>query len=261
MGRLNRRALFRNSLLVAGGAGATVLAEKIPHWVGPDRLPIDGGYAPTEDHGGLIKSGQVVTTWFVPTDEPVVALTFDDGPQPDWTPMVLDLLDEVQASATFFMIGEHLQANRALVAGRMDRHVVGNHTWTHCDLAEQDVESAMKQFSKAHEEITRTIGREPTIMRPPWGHLGGAAMLAANAMHYNVILWSREMHPETFTDTKSQVDDIVQNAVPGTIVLAHDVGLKERLSGLRGVADIVRGLRGRGFRVVTVPEMLALTVA
>ena len=105
VGKLNRRALFRNSLLVAGGAGATVLAEKIPHWVGPDRLPIDGGYAPTEDHGGLIKSGQVVTTWFVPTDEPVVALTFDDGPQPDWTPMVLDLLDEVQASATFFMVG------------------------------------------------------------------------------------------------------------------------------------------------------------
>ncbi len=255
---MNRRAFIRGGLVAAGGAGVALVGERAPALWAPHRLPIDGGYAPTEDHGSMITHGQVQTTFFVPTTDPVVALTFDDGPEPDWTPMVLDQLDEVNAPATFFMIGEHLQANAHLVAGRMDRHEIGNHTWTHMDLAQHDVNSILAEVTRSHKLIESTFGRPPTIIRPPWGHMGGAALLAASYMGYGIVLWSEEMHPDQYlTDTKAQVADIVTKARPGAIILAHDVGDPHRLGGLKGVADIVRGLRAKGLEPITVSDMMA----
>ncbi len=225
----------------------------------PDRLPLGGGYAPADDRTDMIKTGRVSVTWFAPTTEPVVALTFDDGPQPDWTPMVLDQLDEVDAPATFFMIGQHLQANQALVRKRMKRHEIGNHTWTHPDLAELDVDGVLRELTRSHDAIAEVFGRPPTVMRPPYGHLGGSTMLAASHLNYDVVLWDTQMHADVFRDnTSAQCEAIVNHARAGSIVLAHDVGLASRLGGLKGIADIVRGLRKRGFHLVTVSELLAL---
>lgn len=261
MSEINRRALLRGGLFAAGGAGAAWAGARVPRLWEPDRLPISGGYAPTEDHVNMIVHGQVNTTFFVPTDEMVVSLTFDDGPAPDWTPMVLDQLDAVDAPATFFMVGENLWRNRHLVADRMARHQIGNHTWTHPDLAQQDVSGVLAQLTRTHDQIGEVFGRGPTVMRPPYGHVGGSTLLAASNMGYDVVLWSQEMHPATFhDDTAAQVDDIVRHARPGGIVLIHDVGDPTRLGGLRGIADIVRGLRGRGFRLVTVSELTGLAV-
>ena len=261
MSEINRRSLLRGGLFAAGGAGAAWAAVRVPHLWEPHRLPISGGYAPTEDHGNMITHGQVNTTFFVPTDEMVIALTFDDGPEPDWTPLVLDQLDAVDAPATFFMVGEHLRRNRHLVADRMARHEIGNHTWTHPDLAQQDVAGVLAQLGRTHDQIGEVFEREPTLMRPPYGHIGGSTLLAAANMGYDVVLWSQEMHPETFhDDTAAQVDDIVRHARPGGIVLIHDVGDPARLGGLRGIADIVHGLRGRGFRLVTVSELAGMAV-
>lgn len=258
MAAFSRRALLRGGLCAAGGAGFGALAPRVAQWAGPDRLPLSGGYAPADDQLAMIGDGEVTTTYRVPTTEPLVALTFDDGPQPDWTPLVLDQLDEVDAPATFFMVGEHLRANGHLVAGRMDRHEIGNHTWTHPDLAEQNVHEVLAQLRRTHEEITGAFGRPPVLVRPPYGHMGGSTLLAASVMRYQVVLWSAQMEPPTYgARTAAQVAAIVSAARPGTIVLAHDVGDPARLGGLRGVADIVRGLRAKGLRPVTVSELLA----
>lgn len=259
MSRMDRRAILRGGLLAVGGAAALVVGEDVRREMAPDRLPIDGGYAPTEDHGNLITRGQVTSTFFVNTSEPVVALTFDDGPQPDWTPFVLDQLDEVSAPATFFMIGRQLRANASLVADRMDAHEIGNHTWTHVDLAEQNVDDALAQLTRTADEIRLVFGRDTAIMRPPWGHLAGSTVLAASKLNYDIIVWSQEMHPDTYAnDTAGQVADIVGRARPGDIILAHDVGDPHRLAGLRGVGDIVRGLRAKGLEPVTVSHLLSL---
>jgi peptidoglycan/xylan/chitin deacetylase (PgdA/CDA1 family) len=260
--RLNRRAILRGGLVAIGGAAALVAAEDVRRELEPDRLPINGGYAPTEDHNNLITRGQVTSTFFVQTSEPVVALTFDDGPLPDWTPLVLDQLDEVSASATFFMVGQHLRANAHLVAHRMDRHEIGNHTWTHADLAEQDVDHALVQLTRTADEIRTVFGRAATIMRPPWGHLAGSTVLAASKLDYDIIVWSQQMHPDTYVnDTAGQVADIVQRSRSGDIILAHDVGDPRRLAGLRGISDIVRGLRTKGLEPVTVSHLLSVATA
>jgi peptidoglycan/xylan/chitin deacetylase (PgdA/CDA1 family) len=261
MAGFNRRALLRGGLCAAGGAGLGLLATKVPEWVGPHRLPLSGGYAAADDQLAMIRDGEVTTTYRVPTTAPMVALTFDDGPQPEWTPMVLDQLDEVGAPATFFMIGEHLRANAHLVASRMDGHEIGNHTWTHPDLAEQNVHDVLAQLRQTHQEIVDVFGRPPVLMRPPYGHLGGSTLLAASVLSYQVVLWSAQMEPEAYaTRTAAQVAAVVSAAKPGTIVLAHDVGDPARLPGLRGVADIVRGLRAKGLEPVTVSQLLATRV-
>jgi peptidoglycan/xylan/chitin deacetylase (PgdA/CDA1 family) len=255
----SRRAVLRGGLFAAGGAAGSWLGERAWGWTRPHRLPINGGYAPTEDDNRLINRGQVTSTFFVQTTRPMVALTFDDGPAPNWTPMVLDQLDEVQASATFFMVGEHLQANAHLVVDRMERHEIGNHTWTHADLAQMDVAGALTQLTRTADEIRAVFGRDPTVMRPPWGHLAGSTVLAASKLNYDIVVWSREMSPDRYAnDTAGQVAAIVENARPGDIILAHDVGDPHRLAGLKGVADIVRGLRDRGIEPVTVSRLLGM---
>ena len=257
--QFSRRAVLRGGMFATGGAAGSWLGARAWGWTRPDRLPINGGYAPTEDNSRLIKRGQVTSTFFVQTTHPVVALTFDDGPGPNWTPMVLDQLDEVEASATFFMVGEHLRANSRLVANRMERHEIGNHTWTHADLAEMDVNGALSQLTKTADEIRTVFGRDPTIMRPPWAHLGGSTVLAASKLSYDIVVWSRQMSPSRYAnDTAGQVAAIVKNARPGDIILAHDVGDPRRLAGLKGVADIVRGLRDRGIEPVTVSRLLGV---
>jgi peptidoglycan/xylan/chitin deacetylase (PgdA/CDA1 family) len=258
MARFDRRTFIRGGALAAGGAGAALVAPKITRLFEPDRLPLGGGYAPADDHTNMIKSGRVSVTWFAPTTAKLVALTFDDGPSPHWTPMVLDQLDEVEAPATFFMIGQHLRDQRGLVQKRMGRHEIGNHTWTHPDLAELDLGGVLRELAQSHEQIVEVFKRAPTMMRPPYGHLGGSTVLAASHMNYDVVLWDTQMHPGNFRDdTGAQTAAIVDCVRPGSIVLAHDAGLADRLGGLKGIADIVRGLRAKGYQLVTVSELLS----
>jgi peptidoglycan-N-acetylglucosamine deacetylase len=253
---VDRRALLRGAVWAAGGVGAAAVGQHVPGWVGPDRLPLGGGYAAADDQSSWVRSGQVTATWYVPTTEPAVALTFDDGPQPDWTPMVLDTLERAAAPATFFMVGQHLRDHRALVEGRLDAHEVGNHTWTHADLARLDKEQVRGQVRRTHDLVAEVTGREPVVLRPPWGHVGGSTMLAADELHYGLVLWSQQLEANDHPD--QQVADVVRCAHPGAIILAHDVGAANRLPALCRLGDIIAGLRGRGFRLVTISELLAL---
>src|SRR4051794_40676489 len=106
---------MRGALAAGVGIGATVAVESVARMVGPSREPLSGGYAPGADNLSALRGGAVETLWYADVDAPLVALTFDDGPQPHWTPMVLDQLDKVDAPATFFMIGQHLRDNRSVV--------------------------------------------------------------------------------------------------------------------------------------------------
>src|SRR5690348_13691686 len=137
---VTRRALLRGALLTVGG-GATAVAGSGPvrHWLGWDRPPLGGGYASAADDLGAVTHGGVRIHYFQPTADKLVALTFDDGPLPDYTPRFLDVLDEAGVPATFFVVGRHLEEHAGLLRGRLDRHEVGNHSWSHDDLATLDL--------------------------------------------------------------------------------------------------------------------------
>jgi peptidoglycan/xylan/chitin deacetylase (PgdA/CDA1 family) len=256
---VTRRTFLQGTLLVGAGAVVGVAATRAPHWFGPDRQPLDGGYAAAADQLGAVRHPTTSVTYYVQTDEPVVAFTFDDGPAPLWTPMVLDTLDAYGVPATFFMVGQRLDAHHELVRGRLDRHEVGNHSWTHADLAELDLHGVGREIARTHEVIHAVTGRGPRLLRPPYGHLGGSTLLAADSFGYDVVLWSQAMHEARYrSNPAGQVSDIVERATPGAIVLAHDVGNAARLVALRHLGEMIIGLRVRGFRFVTVSELMAL---
>ncbi len=256
--RVTRRGLVAGGLATAAGVALGVTATQIPHWFGPDRLPLDGGYAPAGNASSWSPRGGVRTIWHVPTDKPWVALTFDDGPEPDWTPRVLDTLDSVNATATFFVVGERLLHNASLVHGRYDRHEVANHTFTHADLAERDEAGVRDQLKRCHDAIVQVVGRRPTLMRPPWGHLGGSTLTVADEFDYDVVMWSYAMAEELFQKNPSGIVAHAANAArPGSILLAHDVGNTGRLVTINNLAGIITALRDKGLELVTVSQLLS----
>ncbi|GAA2511274.1 polysaccharide deacetylase family protein [Winogradskya humida] len=260
---ITRRGVIRGALLAAAGA-ATALAGAGPvkHWCGWDRPPLGGGYAAAADNLGVVTHGGVQIHYFQPTAEKVVALTFDDGPLPDFTPRFLDALDAARIPATFFMVGSRLEEHADLVRGRLDRHEVGNHSWSHTDLATLDLAAASRELERTHDAIRRHAGREATLLRPPFGHLGGSTVLAADAMGYDIALWSHQMHERNYlSDPAGQARDLVTTVRPGSIVLAHDAGDRRRLVALDALPAMIAGLQDRGYRFVTVSELLAATPA
>ena len=192
----------------------------------------------------------------VRTSEPLVALTFDDGPLPQWTPMVLDTLDRYAVPATFFLVGARTRQHAALLRGRLDRHEVGNHSWAHHDLARLDAHGAYDDLRRTHDTIAEVTGRAPRLFRPPWGHLGGAVLHAAARLDYRLVLWTLQMVEGEFpNDPAGHARRIVADVQPGTILLGHDAGMERRLVALRGLPDMITGLRARGYTFVTVSHL------
>jgi peptidoglycan/xylan/chitin deacetylase (PgdA/CDA1 family) len=259
----------RRSLLRAGGAGVAVgvvggvagivagdglsAAEALPETpVSAAGVPSLGPWRPRPAH--------VDVSWAVDTTQKLVALTFDDGPMPNWTPMVHDILDDARIPATFFLIGQRVVRHARLIHGRMDRHAVGNHTWAHTDMSRMSHADAYRALSRAHAAITEVTGKEPAILRPPLGNIGGTTLSAAGKMGYHIVLWSLKMREAALGHPAGRlVDYIVDSCEPGTILLAHDTGHRDRLVSIRGLPAMIRGLRAKGFEFVTVPELLEAT--
>lgn len=235
---------------VAGGVVATDTADASPG-TPPSALgvPTAGPWRPPHGH--------VDVAWAVDTDQKLVALTFDDGPMPNWTPMVHDVLDQEKVRATFFLVGQRLVKNARLVHGRMDRHEAGNHTWAHRDLTHLGHDAALRQMKRSHAAIAQITGQEPRHLRPPYGNIGGTTLSAAGALGYGLVLWSIKMLEKTFQHHPPKlVDYIVGSTAPGTIILAHDTGHHDRLVALRNLVPMIRGLRAKGFEFVTVSELI-----
>ncbi|UGQ10647.1 polysaccharide deacetylase family protein [Yinghuangia sp. ASG 101] len=255
----SRRALLRNlSLAGAGAAIGAAAAATAEHTL----LADDGGQprhgpATHPDRHTPPRHGHVDVNWNVDTEKKLIALTFDDGPMPDWTPMVLDTLEKADVPATFFTVGERIRDNARILRGRTGRHEYANHTWAHKNMATMDQAEAYDAIAKAHDMIEQVTGREPRHLRPPYGHLGGTTLLAAADLGYDITLWSLQMvESEYVANPSGLVTYIVDAVLPGTILLAHDTGAQDRLVALRGLPEMISGLRAKGFEFTTVSGLL-----
>jgi peptidoglycan/xylan/chitin deacetylase (PgdA/CDA1 family) len=258
-GRWGRRAVLRGTALAVGGAAVGAAAMSEGTWIADRHLPLAGGPASATVGNRLqqVGAGAVEVSWGVRTSSSLVALTFDDGPRPQWTPMVLDTLDRYDVPATFFLVGKRVRQHADLLRGRLGRHEVGNHSWAHRDLARLDATAVHDDLRRAHDAITEVVGTPPRLVRPPYGHLGGAVLHAAARLDYRLVLWTLQMVEGDFPDDPAgHARRIVADVQPGTILLAHDVGTPRRLVALRGLPDMITGLRGRGYTFVTVSQLL-----
>ncbi len=204
---------------------------------------------------------------------PEVALTFDDGPNPPYTERILDVLHQERVPATFFLVGRAVVAYPGTVRRIVrDGHAVGNHTWDHGHLIVETPAAVRAELTRTSDAIERIAHVRTTLMRPPFGGRDFAVVAAAHTLGYRVVMWSVPL-PRDWEQPGDAtiVRRVVDNVVDGSIIVLHDgnrgllcgrdarVPLSEcdRRQEVAATREIVRTLHERGYRFVTIPQLVA----
>ena len=196
----------------------------------------------------------------VPMHEKVVAITFDDGPHPVFTREILKELERAHAKATFFMIGQQMELYPEVVKEvAAQGHVIGNHTYTHpFDLGTENDPGIRQELAKTEQLITRVTGQRPHLFRPPRGRREARVMAITREAGYRTVLWSvcaDNSQPKT---PEAMARHVLKHLRPGAIILVHDGTIPSRELDVQATTIILREVEARGYRFVTVPELLDL---
>lgn len=184
-----------------------------------------------------------------------VALTFDDGPSP-FTGQILDVLRKYKAKGTFFILGNQIEGNplplqRILAEGS----AVGNHSWNHADFTTLSTGEIRSQLSEVNGTLSAKGIPAPKLFRPPYGARDDKVVSEAKKKGMLTVMWDVDTNDYKQPAPQVIVDTVIQGARPGSIVLMHDGG-GGRASTVAALPGIIKGLRKRGFKLVTVPQLL-----
>lgn len=184
------------------------------------------------------------------TEKPKVALTFDDGPNPEWTPALLKGLEERGVKATFFLIGKNAEENKALVE-QMEQagHLIGNHTYSHVEIAKLSDEQAYEEIEQANEVLQAITGKRPEYMRPPFGSWQKELEKKVGMFP---VLWTVDPLDWTTKDVTQIVNKVVTQTKENDIILMHDC----YQSSVEAALQIIDILSKAGYEFVTVDELI-----
>lgn len=178
-----------------------------------------------------------------------VALTFDDGPSRTQTPAILEALDRLGAHATFFEEGRHVRGREAAMRQILALgDEIGNHSFHH------PVDPGEAELASTQAAIRAATGFTPCLFRPPYGELNRTEEAAARANGLEMVFWTLDSEDDTHPGVGPIRARVVRRAKPGQVVLLHDGGRHPQT--VEAIAGIVEGLQRRGFRLVTVTELL-----
>jgi peptidoglycan-N-acetylglucosamine deacetylase len=181
-----------------------------------------------------------------------VALTFDDGPNPITTTKVLDALDEANAPATFFVLGMQVPGNEVILKRmQLSGHEIGNHSWDHKDFTKLTPEQMRQQVDSTQAAIVAADVPAPTLFRPPYGSVNATV---EQIVGMGVLLWNEDPHDWAAHTPEEVVAAVVGSAKPGAIIDLHDI---YNLTA-NALPQIITDLRARGYKLVTVSELLDL---
>ena len=181
-----------------------------------------------------------------------VALTFDDGPRRTTTTQLLDGLQQRGASATFFLVGEQIEANRDLVERmRAEGHQVGNHTWSHVRIQGAPAETVALEIRRTDELLQQILGEGAYWLRPPYGQIDAAQK---KQIPVPMVQWSVDSRDWESKNTEKVVQAVLRDVQPNSIILLHDIYPTSVEAALR----IVDTLQAEGYWFVTVEELLHL---
>ncbi len=189
----------------------------------------------------------------------VVALTFDDGPGKDtWD--VLALLKRYKMHATFFVIGQNVADNPGVLQAAVAAgNVVADHSWSHASLPSLDAAGLKTEIVDTKRAIIDETGHVPTLMRPPFGDFTGKTNEYSRGQGMLPVLWTIDSNDWALQDPATIAANVLNAAAlkPGAIILLHDGSMNRQMT-VNALPMILDGLKARGLRSVTVPELLRL---
>src|SRR5436309_11414472 len=210
----------------------------------------DSRSAPTESS---------VTFSSVHVNGPYIAITFDDGPSATLTPKLLDLLAAHHIKTTFFVIGENVAEHPDIVArAAREGHEIGNHSWSHPNLAKMSEEGVRSQLRPTDDAIKSATGFRTILLRPPYGSITAREKRwIHDEFGYQIILW--DVDPNDWKRPGPAVvrNRILQETRPGSIVLSHDI----HPGTIEAMPSTLDALEAKGFKFVTVSELIRAATA
>lgn len=185
-----------------------------------------------------------------------VALTFDDGPQPVFTPRILAILRRANVKATFFDVGERVKWYPQLAAQEVqDGHEVENHTWSHPALPSLDAASIYDQLAQGDQQIQRTTDTVPMFFRPPYGEMNATVADQAQQLGLSAVMWSIDPKDWARPGADAIAERVLRATTNGSIILLHDGG-GDRAQTVDALSAIISTLQQRGLQFVTIQQML-----
>lgn len=203
------------------------------------------------------------TLYRVDTQHKKIAITFDDGPSPTWTPRILEALREAGIKATFFMVGHHVRTYPEIARQvAHEGHAIGNHGFAHSVLlyyTPAEVEEEIKYTEMVIEEVT---GQRTRYFRPPKAWLRPSVKTKIKDMGYEIVLWSLNSKDWVSFNHRYIVKYLVRRVRNGDIVLFHDSGNVlsreggDRTQTVAAIPLLVEKLKNKGFEIVPLDELL-----
>ena len=179
-----------------------------------------------------------------------IALTFDDGPHPVYTKEMLEVLEEAEVPATFFILGQNIEGHEDLVREIAEKgHLIGNHTFHHVQITGRPTEQAYAEIEETSRLIEELTGRGTEYVRPPFGTWNKG--LESN-LDLIPVMWTIDTLDWTTQNVDSIVNHVVKNAGENDIILMHD----SYKSTVQATERIISLLKAEGFEFVTVDEVL-----
>ena len=197
-----------------------------------------------------------ITFTDVNVDGPYIAMTFDDGPHATNTPKLLEMAAKRHIKLTFFVLGECVQQNPTVLQREVaEGHEIGNHSWSHPNLAKLSDQAVRSQLQRTEDIIFKTAGVKPKLMRPPYGELTKRQRIWVNHdFGYKVILWDVDPLDWKRPGPSVVARRITAGARPGSIILSHDI----HPPTIEAMPQVFDALLAKGFKFVPVSELLAM---
>lgn len=208
-----------------------------------------------------------------PTNQRVVALTYDDGPNPPYTARILDVLEQEHVHATFFLVGRAARAYPWIVQREVrDGDAVGNHTWDHGHLILMSRSQVRASLQRTDAAIFAAAHTHTHLMRPPFGSRDWMVMQVARKMGYTVVMWSVPLaYDWEYPPPRVIAQRILPHVSDGAIIVLHDgnrgqlcaatrlpARVCDRSSDIEATRLIVENLKSQGYTFVTIPELMRL---
>ena len=207
-----------------------------------------------------------------PSNQRVIALTYDDGPNPPYTNRILDVLEREGVHATFFLVGRAVQAYPEVVRREVrDGDAIGNHSWDHSHLIVYLPSAVAASLKRTDAAIAAAAGIHTRLFRPPFGARDWIVMRTARHLGYTVVMWSEALPLDWEYPSPAQIAQrVLRVAGDGSIIVLHDGNrgqlcaqrrlnphICDRSADIAATRLVIDDLKKNGYRFVTIPELIS----